>query len=236
MRTGSRVLEVALYAGAGFSLLVAALWMLGPNGLGVVFMGDLPDWLQSALWSRGAMDWTSSGPVVWASPEGYGDELFALMHEINGTGGSTDQGAPEGYAEFLIQTNAQLYDPSLLQKLAYVALEGGTALVIAVVFVVLARMVASARSESPFTLAGARRIQAFGWLLLVGAPLADLLRWAVLDWMLATSSIADRVASSPPFSVAGLPFGVMVTGAALVVLAHVWREGVRLAEDSRGLV
>ncbi|HEX7716680.1 MAG TPA: hypothetical protein VF416_05290, partial [Marmoricola sp.] len=81
----------------------------------------------------------------------------------------------------------------------------------------------------------ARRLRLIGLVLLVGAPVASFAEWATLRWMVESSSLADRI-EVYGYRLSSLPFWTMLIGAAVLVLAGVWRRGVQMAEDVRGLV
>jgi hypothetical protein len=53
--------------------------------------------------------------------------------------------------------------------------------------------------------------------------------------MVESSSVGDRVRTYG-YGVSSLPWWSMLVGAAVLVLADVWRRGVRMADDVAGLV
>jgi Protein of unknown function (DUF2975) len=88
----------------------------------------------------------------------------------------------------------------------------------------------SARQGDPFTTANVRRLRKFGWLLLLGWPLVAYLT------MNLKAALAD---TAPPVVTSGLGLSLLappiplalVFGLAVLVLAEVFANGLRLRED-----
>jgi hypothetical protein len=88
----------------------------------------------------------------------------------------------------------------------------------------------------PFGAANVRRLRGIGFVLIVGAPVVELinygLRTALYNDLPATGSPALDI-GAPGFS---LPAGALLGGLGAFVLAEVFAYGVRLREDVDGTV
>lgn len=235
MKVGPRIVEGALWAVAGVSAFWAALWVFGVNGLQLVGLGDLPDWLTPVTLYGAQAQWTAKPAVPVRLDETDFGSLFHFFVQLNG---APDQNGavPPHWGELLPGASVvQLWDASLLQRISYLLLEVTVFVAVSVVALTLARLVADSRKESPFTLRNVRRLQRIGALLLVGAPVASFAHWACERWMVESSSVGDRV-TRYGYGLSSLPVWTMLVGAAVLVLADVWKRGVAMADDVRGLV
>jgi hypothetical protein len=88
----------------------------------------------------------------------------------------------------------------------------------------------SVRDGDPFTAANVRRLRAIGFLLAVGAPIANLMMYASDQW-LASTSTAGELGSSWAVPGAG-----PVASLGVFVLAEVFAHGARLRADVEGTV
>jgi hypothetical protein len=96
----------------------------------------------------------------------------------------------------------------------------------------------SARQGDPFTTANVRRLRKFGWLLLLGWPLVAYLttnlKAALADTVPDTvTAVTVKLTSgllAPPIPLA------LVFGLAVLVLAEVFANGLRLREDVEGTI
>ena len=89
----------------------------------------------------------------------------------------------------------------------------------------------SARQGDPFTTANVRRLRAFGWLLLLG--------WALVAYvtMALKADLADTVPGVVTSGLLALPIPLaLVFGLAVLVLAEVFANGLRLREDVEGTI
>ena len=151
--------------------------------------------------------------------------------------GSIESGlAPDRYAEPMLSTGLQFSDPELVQSWSWAALNAAALLAIAWMWWTLGSLVRSGRGESPFTRRNATRLVWSGWLLLIGSLVASIAKWALVLGMTESSSLADRVAAPSYSFTASVPWGTIAVGAGVLVLAHVWRRGLAMAEDLEGLV
>lgn len=235
MKAGPRIVEAGLWLVAAVSAFWAALWVLGTNGLQLIGLDDLPHWLNPVTLYGAHGQWTSRPAVPVRLDDNDFSDLFQFFVHLNG---APDQhgSVPPHWGELLPGASVvQLWDASLLQRVTYLLLEETVFVTVAVVALTLARLVADSRLESPFTLRNVRRLQAIGGLLVAGAPLASFAHWACERWMVESSSAGDRV-TVYGYGLSSLPVWTMLIGAAVLVLADVWRRGVRMADDVRGLV
>lgn len=88
----------------------------------------------------------------------------------------------------------------------------------------------SVREGDPFNGSNVRRLRTIGLLLLVGAPIAELVRSGFEQ---ALSSSTTGTGSGLSFSIPG---GGLIAGLGVFVLAQVFAHGVRLREDTEGTV
>ncbi len=221
-----RAVEVLLRGAAGLFVLLAALWVVGPSGIGLTDLADVPNKLDRA--ARGSdtlLDW-SQPPT---SEVDVTDEAsFQRLYASDVTGGDLDLPVQPGPLEIFLNARWE-------ETVAYAALGAATSLGLAFVCWALAGLTRSSRAASPFTRANARRLTTVGALLLLGGPAASLGQWGVRAWMIESASYA-AVLGPPSYGLVDLPWSVMGAGAVLLVIALVWRRGVTMAEDLEGLV
>lgn len=227
----SRVLEWGLRAWALVLVASSVVWVLGPYGVNVVQGGTL-DWFDNWIFV-GPLHGLLTGPVFGAYllDESTMDAINDLSGQVNPNSGVVIGSLVDinvGWSlQFTILTG--------WQNVVYVLLHVVPLLVMAVLWWLLAGMVRSSRQGSAFTLRNARILGAAGVVLLVGAPLVNFADWLFRRWVLDTSRLADD-ARVPSYGLDWLPWSVMATGLALIVLGVVWRRGVRLEHDVAGLV
>lgn len=217
----TRIVEAGLWLVAAACAFWSALWVLGPNGFGRLRYDDVPRWLDPlSLYGGNAR--ALALPSVPVAKPGY---VFL----------GQPSPLPRNYAALFSSDYAVLQGLTNLQQLCYVGLHLLTYAVVAFIAVTLAQLVGTSRTASPFSEANARRLRVIGLLLVLGAPLASLASWACERWLVESSSVGDEVATRD-YVFASLPLWTMLVGAAVLVLAGVWRRGVAMAEDVRGLV
>jgi hypothetical protein len=231
-----RFLELAMRAGAALSVGLAVIWALDKNGLNVLHR-LMPDRILHTLVSDGWIRWADP---PWADSVHLAPDQSARVHDahyaLNAAMPSVESHTqPSALAEFGLSPGVVFIDPTLIQKLAYVGLHIAGLLVIAWIWWTLAGLVRASRSESPFTAQAAARLAAIGWVILLGGPAFSVANWAILSWMLETSSLAPY-AEVASYSIFRVPWWTVGVGAAVLVLAAVWRRGVAMADDLEGLV
>jgi hypothetical protein len=232
-----RLVEIGLWVVAAVCAFWSALWIAGINGFGWIGYGDLPRWLDPITFYGRNGSWTAKPGVLVRLEGGDPDRVMNLYLGLND--GYPNQGqVPAHWGELLPGPSVvQLWDVTKLQQLSYLLLQLAGYAVVVFIAITLARLVADSRGESPFSLRNVSRLRRIGVLVLVGAPLASFGHWAVERWMLESSSMGDRVSLyRDEYHWSALPWWTMLVGAAVLVLADVWRRGVRMAEDVEGLV
>lgn len=236
VRPVERLVEAGLWAVAALCGFWSTLWVLGANGAGWIGYGDLPRWLDPITIYGSASQWTAN-PSVRVQLGG-GDEVSVLdFYVARLNDGFPDDGrVPAHWGELLPGPSVvQVWDLTALQQISYLLLQLAGFALVGFVALTLARVVADSRRESPFTERNVRRLRRIGVLVVAGAPLASVAHWGVGRWFVESSSMADRV-SVPSYHWSSLPWWAMLVGAAVLVLAGVWRRGVRMANDVEGLV
>jgi hypothetical protein len=127
-------------------------------------------------------------------------------------------------------------DPPLLQVLLVVGNQAAGFLLVVAVLWLIQRIAASMRRGDPFQEANARRLRWTGILLLFGYPLVVVLEGFFQNWFFSNEH-------SPPLPPGGLSIGfpiismvAILGGLCVLVLAEVFRYGIRLRDDVEGMV
>ena len=230
-RMARSAVEAALRLAAGICVLLAALWVLGYNGAGVVsadLLGSADDLVTAPeLRSWGAMP---SAPVYLTERDDV-DVLYGVTRHLGAMNGGIE---PDGYAEVMFAPRPQFFVPTAGERWAYVAVHALTWLGLAAVAWLLAG-VARLRGGTPFTAVNARRLAAAGGLLAAGSIVSSIGVHLVLGRMIGSSTVDDRV-ETIGYDFFSLPWGAIAAGGALLAVAHVWRRGVALEADVKDLV
>lgn len=234
-RPAERLVELGLYLVALACGFWSVLWVLGVNGFGRLGLGVLPSWLEPISMYGSRVEWAANPSipvrvdrsVVDAILRGYSQ--VSDMPDANGA-------VPPHYSELLPGASRLVtWDPTALQNIVLVGLHVAIYVAVAFIAISLARLVAGSRGTSPFTSRNVRRLRWMGLLLMIGAPVASFANWLVLRWIVESSSMGDRV-SVYDYRISSAPIWTMLVGAAVLVLADVWRRGVQMADDVEGLV
>jgi hypothetical protein len=217
------MVEAGLWLVAAACAFWSTLWVLGPNGVGRLHYGQVPRWLDplSVYGANGQALALPSVPVRVAD------------HEHVLVGGSYP--FPRNYAAIFTSDTAVLQGLTTFQQVCYVGLHVLSCVAVGFIAITLARLVADSRGESPFRLGNVARLRRIGVVLLLGAPIASFATWASERWLVESSSMGDKL-STDGYRWSSLPWWTMLVGAAVLVLADVWKRGVQMAEDVRGLV
>jgi Protein of unknown function (DUF2975) len=93
----------------------------------------------------------------------------------------------------------------------------------------------SARQGDPFTTANVRRLRTFGWLLLLGWPLVAYLTTNLKAALADTAPPVVTSGLGPSLLAPPIPLA-LVFGLAVLVLAEVFANGLRLREDVEGTI
>jgi len=231
-----RVVEAGLYLVAAICSFWSVLWIFGASGFQQLAYGDLPRWLDPISLQGSNSQWVTNPTVQVRVDSGDFDQLLSFYQGMNQGYPDAHGAVPPHWAELLPGSSVvQLWDFATVQRLTFVGVQLAGYAGIAFIAVTLARLVAESRGESPFSLRNTNRLRRIGVLVLAGAPLLSIGHWAIERWIVEDSSMGDRV-SVYPYHWSSLPWWSMLVGAAVLVLADVWRRGVRMAADVEGLV
>ena len=123
------------------------------------------------------------------------------------------------------------WGPTWDDRLRFAGPELAAQAVILLVLWLLWRIVRTVATAEVFTLANARRMVGIGLAVAVGGSAVQLLGYALHRWIVARSAAAGIVDVTFTFS-----FLPLIVGAVVLLLAEVFRQGVRLRADVAGLI
>jgi DUF2975 family protein len=130
--------------------------------------------------------------------------------------------------------SAEVKDPTSKQMLLRSAMDFGPLVLFVAGLWLLQGFARSVKKGDPFGAANVQRLRRLGFLLVVGAPLVELLNWSLRQ------SLYDEL---PPnrfgnIGVAGfsLPAAALLGGLGAFILAEVFAYGLRLRDDVAGTV
>jgi len=92
----------------------------------------------------------------------------------------------------------------------------------------LRRILATTEEGRPFHPANVRRLNLLGWILTAAGVVGPFGRYLYARWILAGQPVLAGGPIRPPLSVDG---GLIFMGLLLLVLASVWKEAARMAEE-----
>jgi hypothetical protein len=118
-------------------------------------------------------------------------------------------------------------DPTATQLLLSTGTAVGPFMLLAVALWLLRGLARSVKKGDPFDHANVQRLRRLGFLLVVAAPVVELVNWA-LHSSLANTLPAPLSVSTPGFN---FPFVELLAGLGAFVLAEVFAYGTRLRED-----
>jgi hypothetical protein len=229
------LVEIGLWFVAAASAFWATLWILGYNGFGRVAYGTIPSWLEPISMFGSHVQWTAVPSVPVTVDRSVVDSILKGYSQVSDMPDANGV-PPAHYGELLPgASRLAVWDPTTTQRVAFVGLHVATYLAVIFIAITLARLVADSRGESPFAARNVARLRRIGLLVLVGAPLASFVNWLVIRWMVESSSMGDEVGVYG-YRLSSVPIWTILVGAAVLVLADVWRRGVRMADDVEGLV
>ena len=243
-RTGLVLMRVLL----GVAMLVvtagAVSTVVGPKGLDVYLPIDRPD---VPLLNNGPLLWWDTAPEIPVVPDSgfkarvaevgaedaggiFGSTLFPWKADTSEGTRDARTGLPpvemglSGMALFVLE-------PTWRNRLAYAGPVLFAQALALTVLVLLWRIVGTVASGEVFVRENARRMLAIGLIVAVGGSVAQVLRY--LGWvdMIAHSAAAGVVKAEWSFS-----FLPLLAGAVILLLAEVFRQGVRMRADVEGLV
>jgi hypothetical protein len=129
---------------------------------------------------------------------------------------------------------ADVRDPTAKQMLLRSAMDLGPLVLLVAGLWLLHGFARSVNDGDPFGAANVQRLRRLGFLLVLGAPLVELLNWS-LRQSLYNNLPPNRFGN---IGVEGfsLPAGAMLGGLGAFILAEVFADGLRLREDVEGTV
>jgi DUF2975 family protein len=232
-----RVAQAVLVALAVYAALGAASVVLGSNGTRTIYDRHVPRVVGTTvqkLWPQAGQG--PAAPVLvepahrddplFEFNASYPDEGSAPPHWAELNGGFGEHAGGAGLLTF--------WDPSRATELGFLLLGVLPWLALAWLWWSLAKVAGSARTGDPFVSGTARFLALAGGLLFLGPALLLLARLGVLAWMLEESTASGK--AHVWFQWAMVPVWPTGIGLALLVLAVVWRRGVRMRDDLEGLV
>ncbi len=230
----SRVLEWGLRLWAGVLSLGAALWVLGPYGVGWLAGMELMRWPFRPLMFGGPLEGLLTGPVFAADLAE--DSARTQVAELGAELTNYDyQPASGAFGDITLGWSVQFTSMTGPQQWVFVALHVSPLLVMAALWWSLASVIRQSRCETVFTLANARRLSVAGAVVALGGPLVALATWLLHRSIVASSQLEGRVVV-PPFGIDSVPWTAVAAGVALLVLGSVWRRGATIERDMVGLV
>lgn len=145
------------------------------------------------------------------------------------------QGLPNGLSvSGSVNVTAKVKDPTTKQMLLRSLIDLGPMILFIAGLFLLDRFLVSVKEGDPFGSANVGRLRRLGFLLVLGAPLVELINSALRRDLLHAAP-AGRVqgVGSAAFS---LPTGALLGGLGAFILAEVFAYGLSLREDVEGTV
>jgi hypothetical protein len=129
----------------------------------------------------------------------------------------------------------EVHDPTTMQMLLRSAMDVGPLVLFVAGLWLLRRFLRSVQEGDPFGAPNVQRLRALGFILLIGAPLVELLNYSLRQ------SLYQRHLPPHPsldLGVAGfsLPGAALLGGLGAFILAEVFAFGLRLREDVAGTI
>ena len=120
----------------------------------------------------------------------------------------------------------EVKDPSATQLLLSTGTAVGPFLLLAGSLWLLRGLARSVKKGDPFGRANTQRLRRLGFLLVVGAPVVELVNWALR--LSLSNTLPNPLTVTPGFR---FPFALLLAGLGAFVLAEVFAHGTRLRED-----
>ena len=120
----------------------------------------------------------------------------------------------------------EVRDPSATQLLLSTATAVGPFLLLAGALWLPRGLARSVKKGGPFGRANTQRLRRLGFLLVVGAPVVELVNWALR--LSLSNTLPEPLTVTTGFS---FPFALLLAGLGAFVLAEVFAHGARLRED-----
>ncbi|MBT8396658.1 MAG: DUF2975 domain-containing protein [Gemmatimonadetes bacterium] len=161
--------------------------------------------------------------LVWTGTEAYEITVPVTIHES----AIFPQGAPEGLS--LVESMGELkFTPETFgPKLLYWVLSLAVVTILVYGILLLRRILTTTAAGSPFHPSNPKRLNELGWLIVSTSLLASATVYLAGRWVLSSPRF-EGLPVSPLFD---LGQGGIFTGLLVLVLAAIWKEAVRMAED-----
>jgi hypothetical protein len=130
--------------------------------------------------------------------------------------------------------SVEIHNPTTQQMLLLSAKDLGPLVLIITGLVLLRGFMRSVRDGDPFGAANVRRLRGIGFVLVLGAPLVELLNYALRQVLFSDlPTYASVNLGMPGYE---LPGAALLGGLGAFILAEVFAYGVRLREDVEGTI
>jgi hypothetical protein len=129
-----------------------------------------------------------------------------------------------------IDVAIRVHDPSSEQSVWFVLRDLPAGIVVIAATWLVRGLLRSVRDGEPFAGSNVTRLRALAAVVLVGIPLAELVRSAFAE------RLATSVGLAGPGITLGVPGNAILGGLALIALSEVFSEGIRMRDDLVGTV
>jgi len=127
------------------------------------------------------------------------------------------------------QVVLEVKDPSATQLLLSTGAAVGPFLLLAGALWLLRGLARSVTEGDPFGFANVQRLRKLGYLLVVGAPIVELVNWALR--LSLANTLPPNAFGNVGFPGFSFPFVLLLAGLGAFILAEVFAHGLRLRED-----
>jgi hypothetical protein len=133
-----------------------------------------------------------------------------------------------------VEVKLEVSDPSTSQILLAAGTQVGPFLFLVGTLLLLRGLARSVTRGDPFGRANVRRLRAIGFLLVIGAPVVELVNWTLR--IALTNSLPQDAVGDLGFTGFRLPFAALLAGVGAFILAGVFAHGAELREDVEATV
>jgi hypothetical protein len=132
------------------------------------------------------------------------------------------------------QVTLEVKDPSATQLLLYTGMSVGPFVLLGAALWLLRGLARSVREGDPFGHTNVQRLRKLGFLLVVGAPVVEVINYALR--LSLANTLPPNAFGDVGFPGFNFPFALLLAGLGAFILAEVFAHGVRLREDVEGTV
>jgi Protein of unknown function (DUF2975) len=123
----------------------------------------------------------------------------------------------------------EIQDATTKQQLLSAATAIAPGLLLAAALWLLRGLAGSVKRGTPFGAENVRRLRELGFVLVLGAPLAEIINWSLRVALVDT--LPHDAFGGVSFQAFAFPFAAVLAGLGAFILAEVFSVGVRLRED-----